>query len=194
MGQMSTVTSDGSFTSTTAGNLTNFQVQLTITGNGVDISTSSMSGCMVSSGSSTSQRVVVDYSGSHTGTTVSFGSSAPPSTWNGSGRFGTTTLGVLSTSTHDEVLDQMTCQHTPLSGTTTITAGSDTAVITYQGATTCDMTASAAWTLNGAAQPNLTGVSCSVTGSIGSRRGLAAPLVAFAAIGLISRARRKRRV
>jgi hypothetical protein len=194
MGQMNTVTANGTFTSAPSGNVTNFQVQLTISGTGVDITTSSMMTCTVSSSAPTSQRIVIDYSGSYTGTMVSFGASSPPTTWNGSGRFGSTEFGMLSATTHDEVLDGMTCQHTPLSGTTTVTAGSDTAVITYQGATSCDMTASAAWTLNGAAQPNLTGISCSVSGPIGTRRRSGLVLVAAAALGAIAFGRGRRRV
>jgi hypothetical protein len=123
---------------------------------------------------------------------VGIGASAPPSTWNGTGRVGTTSFGVVTATTSNEALNGMTCQYTPISGTTTIAAGSNTAVITYQGGTLCDMTASANWTLNGAPQANLTGVSCDIGHDAGTRRGSKFVLAAFA-VGIVAAARRRRR-
>ncbi len=81
-------------------------------------------------------------------------------TWNGSGRAGSTTIGVADVSTKDEVISSAECGSEAASGATTVTAGSTKLVITYDGATKCDTTSTVKWSLNGVDQGELTGVSC----------------------------------
>jgi MYXO-CTERM domain-containing protein len=108
------------------------------------------------------------------------------SEWNGSGSIGSTAFGRYDIETEGEVLDEAICEDEAISGTTTIT-GADVAVITYDGATDCDMESTVTWTLNGEDQGEITGVSCSA--SQGSNRGSWIAL-ALAAIGLALRRRR----
>lgn len=81
-------------------------------------------------------------------------------TWNGSGRVGNSELGVVSVETKDEVIDSSVCASEALSGTTTINAGPNTAVITYDGATDCEDSSTVGWALNGESKGELTGVAC----------------------------------
>lgn len=85
-------------------------------------------------------------------------------TWSGSGRVGNSEEGVASAETKDEVIDPTVCNGEAASGTTTIKAGSDTVVITYDGAAKCDDAATVNWSLNGTAKGELTGVSCGAVG------------------------------
>ena len=112
-------------------------------------------------------------------------------TWNGSGRFGTSELGVYEATTENEVLDSTACEHEALSGTTTVTAGSDVVVITYDGATDCEETSTATWSYNGTAQGELEGVECSASLASRARPGLA--LGALGGALLLAFARRRRR-
>ena len=113
-------------------------------------------------------------------------------TWNGSGRFGTSELGVYEASTENEVLDSTVCEHEALSGTTTVTAGSDVVVITYDGATDCEETSTATWSFNGADQGELEGVECSASLASRARPGL--PLGALGVAFLLALTRRRRRL
>lgn len=92
--------------------------------------------------------------------TVSGGLDGAPFTWAGRGRIGNSRDGVVSAETIGEVIDEMVCSTEAASGSTTVRSGSDTVVITYDGASKCDPTSTVTWRLNGAAQGELTGVSC----------------------------------
>jgi len=93
--------------------------------------------------------------------------------WNGSGRFGNSETGVFEAATDEEVIDSSVCSDEALSGTTTVTAGSDVMVITYDGETDCDETSTATWTYNGADRGEIEGVSCAVSPGSRARPGLA---------------------
>lgn len=99
--------------------------------------------------------VAYSYSGSFKGADTS-------RTWNGSGKAGSSTLGGASVSTKDEVISPSVCGHEAASGTTTVTAGSTTLLITYDGATKCDSDSRVKWSLDGADQGELVGVQCGV--------------------------------
>jgi hypothetical protein len=82
--------------------------------------------------------------------------------WNGSGRIGSSASGAYEAETVDEVLDSSVCSSEALSGTTTVKAGEDVAVFTYDGATDCDEASTVTWTFNGADRGELEGVRCAV--------------------------------
>ena len=84
--------------------------------------------------------------------------------WNGEGRYGSSLKGVVSAHTQDEHIDRERCTTEALSGTTTLRSGTDTAVVTYDGATACADPPTAQWALNGAAQGELKLQSCAATG------------------------------
>ncbi|MFZ5468285.1 MAG: hypothetical protein ACOZIN_02510 [Myxococcota bacterium] len=105
-------------------------------------------------------------------------------TWNGSGRMGSSELGVVSAETKDEVLNPSTCANEASSGTTTIKAGSNIVVITYDGATKCDDNSTAKWSLNGADKGELTGVACSAASGPAT---VGASLMVLAALALVRR-------
>jgi len=88
------------------------------------------------------------------------------STWNGKGRFGESSEGVVSVETVDEVIDRGQCLTEALSGSTTITAGHHVAVVTYDGATDCAEDSTSTWTLDGEAKGELQGVGCSAAGGL----------------------------
>lgn len=113
------------------------------------------------------RRAAIDYTGSmaRDGETRT--------TWSGSGSIGAEEIGRYDVHTDDEVLDSSVCNSEPLSGSTTITAGEDVAIVTYDGETDCDMEGTATWTLNGADQGELTGVQCSASPGRGGSASLA---------------------
>jgi len=113
--------------------------------------------------------IAVAYSGS---IAVTGPSNAQVQTFDGSGEIGTRSHGKVSASTASEVVDSNTCNYEALSGTTTITASGHTAVVTYDGATSCDQAATVTWTYDGADQGELSGVSCSAGGAGGAASGL----------------------
>lgn len=95
------------------------------------------------------------------------------STWNGSGTVGWSGIGKASVSTEDELLTSVTvgfmtggtaaeCSYEAMSGSTTIEGDGATAVILYDGATDCDSTSTVTWTLNGANQGEVEGISCRI--------------------------------
>src|SRR5512140_2609325 len=83
-------------------------------------------------------------------------------TWSGKGRIGDSERGMVSAETTSETIDDAACSNEAASGTTTIHAGADTAVITYDGASKCDSPGAITWTLNGTSQGEVPGISCSV--------------------------------
>jgi hypothetical protein len=153
------VTYDGTVTVTGSQDNQQFTVDVTSTASGPDTS------CAMKNGSQ-----ATSYQGTITAN----------STWNGSGSTGNSVDGKVHGVTKDEVLNGP-CNSEAQSGTTTITAGSDTVVITYDGATKCDPSSTVQWSLNGAAMGELTGVRCSA--SVGL-------LTAAAALSLLRRRRR----
>jgi hypothetical protein len=158
-------TYDGTITATGTNETTDYAIDLVFTGTG--------------SGSSNTGGI------SYSATVVRAGSgSAQTKTWNGTGEIGYASLGKVRATTEDEVIQDSACSHKPLSGTTTIVAGPDTAVITYNGAGSCDQDATAPWTLDGAPQDALTRVSCNAGGAPGATAGV---------VVAIALARRRRR-
>jgi hypothetical protein len=150
---------DGTVTVTGAQGNQQFTVDVTSTSSGPDPS------CAMKSGS----------------TATSYqGTIGTNSTWNGSGSTGNSVDGKVHGVTKDEVVDGP-CSSEAQSGTTTVTSGSDTVVITYDGATKCDASSTVKWSLNGADMGELTGVRCSA--SVGL-------LTAAAALCLLRRRRR----
>jgi hypothetical protein len=81
-------------------------------------------------------------------------------TWNGSGKVGNSVIGVVSAETEDEVINLAVCDKEASSGTTTVTAGSNTVVYTYDGASKCDDDSRVKWSLNGQDRGELAGVRC----------------------------------
>jgi MYXO-CTERM domain-containing protein len=112
------------------------------------------------------------------------------STWNGSGQVGSSVLGKFNTKTADELVDRSACETEAISGTTTLSSGSDTAVITYDGATDCEMTSTVRWSLNGVDQGELTDVQCSVSRVGHDPRGLFALFAAGLVVAGLARRRR----
>jgi hypothetical protein len=99
----------------------------------------------------------------YTGTVA--GSSTGPTVWNGSGRFqrdgDVAPIDELEATTAEQVLDQSVCAQ-PASGTTTLFAAGDTAVITYDGSTDCDDEQNARLSVNGEDRGMLAGILCTV--------------------------------
>lgn len=113
-------------------------------------------------------------------------------TWDGQGEFGFASAGKITTTTNTEVFDHTACLYTALGGTTTITAGGDTAVITYEGSDDCGSDAPAQWTLNGSAMGEIDNVACSATGRANALGALApAGMIAFG-LSLVRRRRARR--
>lgn len=83
-------------------------------------------------------------------------------TWDGSGRAGAQSVGRADVSTSREVIDRVLCATEALSGTTTIESDGDKAVITYDGATNCAPNSTVTYSINGATQGELIGVSCAI--------------------------------
>ena len=72
--------------------------------------------------------------------------------------------GVVQASTSKQTLDNSVCSGQALSGTTTIVASGQTAVITYDGSTACDAEKSARWSVDGVDQGLITGIGCDLSG------------------------------
>jgi hypothetical protein len=134
---------DGTFNVTANGSTKQFTVDLTSTSSGSDTS------CVTMTGSS-----ATSYSGTVT-----------DNTWNGSGDTGNSTQGKVHGETKDEVLSGP-CSSEAQSGTTTLTSGSNTVIITYDGATKCDQSSTVKWSLNGTDMGELTGVRCEASAGL----------------------------
>jgi hypothetical protein len=126
---------------------------------------------------------MVLYTGSYVNTGIA------PTTWNGSGDVSDSRRGEVHAATVNEVLDNAVCDTEALSGTTTLAADGHTAVITYDGATSCDMASTVTWTLDGAPKGVISGISCSARPL--PERGAAWMAFPFAALALAQVARRR---
>jgi hypothetical protein len=122
-----------------------------------------------------------DYSGSFTGSILD------RSTWKGSGRVGNSELGFVTAETKDQVIDREVCATEAASGTTTIKSGSDTVVITYDGAEECSF-GTVKWSHNGTPMGELQGVMCSAASGVGLAGWM---LVSLGALSLLRRSRRR---
>lgn len=98
--------------------------------------------------------------------------------------------GTVDATTVDQTLDSATCSGESVSGSTTLRAGGDEVVVTYDGATDCDEEHSARWTFNGADRGLVSGVQCAVSLGAGDVGG---PLLAALALAVLLMIRRPRR-
>lgn len=130
----------GTFTQTTSGAQTTFKVDLRLDGKGFDAGTCA----------STLSTAAIDYTGQQNTTT---------NVWSGQGRVGYSDRGVVSAETVDELLGDA-CATEAETGRTTIHAGANTAVITYDGASKCDSPPAVTWTLNGTDLGEVSGIAC----------------------------------
>ena len=73
--------------------------------------------------------------------------------------------GTVDATTVDELVDDATCSGQPVSGTTTLESRGDTAVVTYDGASDCDVDGNARLAVNGDEKGLISSVSCSVGAS-----------------------------
>jgi hypothetical protein len=114
-------------------------------------------------------------------------------TWNGSGRVERDGIlapnGVVEATTVDQVLDEA-CSGQAFSGSTTLQAGDDTAVVTYDGATDCDDEQNARLSVNGKDRGLVSGISC-VVGAVGRRDGAGTWPVALTIAALLCVRRRR---
>jgi hypothetical protein len=89
-----------------------------------------------------------------------------PTVWNGTGQIerqgGVEPTGSLTATTVAEVFDDGICAGQPISGTTTLEADGQLAVVTYDGSSVCDADANARWSLDGEDRGTLSGIVCSV--------------------------------
>jgi MYXO-CTERM domain-containing protein len=133
----------------------------------------------------TSLTAAIEYKGTLTGTPSTGSSeSSGPSKWSGSGRIGNSKVGVISAETQDEVMDSKTCGTEAASGKTTLSSDGHRVEITYDGATDCADTSTVLWSLDGAAQGKLEGITCSAAnGPTAAFWGVAL----FGAMGLLRR-------
>ena len=115
-------------------------------------------------------------------------------TWNGSGRVERDGVfapnGVVEATTADQVVDDDVCSGQAVSGSTTIQAGDDTAVVTYDGATDCDGEQNARLSVNGKDRGLVSGISCAVS-TIGRRDGAKTWALALALATLLGARRRR---
>jgi hypothetical protein len=168
---------DGTIDQTLTGGTVGFTIDVSSASNGIDDTT-----CATLSG-----KTGTSYAGSTVRSGPDTNNDGQPDMqqWDGSGEIGNTLYGKVSAKTTAEVIDSQTCSHESLSGTTEVTAGSHVAVITYDGATSCDQEQTVTWTLDGVDQGTLTGVACNA----GRGGGGSALIVALAVVV----ARRRRR-
>ncbi len=136
----------------------------------------------------------VDYAGRFVDGTEDLDADGTPDerTWNGTGRAGTSVVGVVAGTTMDEVLNDVTCSSEALSGTTRFEAAGNVAVVTYDGATDCSVDSTVTWTYNDVAQGSLSGVACAVAAAGAHPAGGLGPLL-FGAIVFALLASRRRR-
>lgn len=149
------LTLDGHATlSSTTGEVVSFSVELELTVVEVDEETCAPTGA---SGAFDYDGTVVSPSGNI--------DTEEPSTWNGSGQVALDGFGRVDVATVDEVVDDAICESEAISGETTVRSDSGgEVVIAYDGATDCDPESTVTWSLDGASQGEISGVSCSAGG------------------------------
>jgi hypothetical protein len=132
----------------------------------------------------------IEYSGSVVGSmsmtdpgTLQYGK------WNGSGTYWTSLQGKLHSETVDELIDQAICEYEAASGQTTLTAGDDVLVVTYDGASDCDEGHTVRVQLDGKDLGEVSNVACAF--GVPSRMRTAAPLL-FALALFVTLGRRRR--
>ncbi len=130
----------------------------------------------------------IRYAGSATRTSTAMNAAT---TWNGSGRVGSSPVGVASVATANEVTDVAACQHEPASGLFRVSSGPNTAEITYDGATTCTTPPVATWTFNAMPRGNIQ-IGCNARPGH-TPGGEAAIALSLATLALVSRRSRIRR-
>ena len=117
--------------------------------------------------------------------------------WNGSGHVERDGFfspnGAVDATTLNEIVDNDVCAGQPVSGTTTLTAGEDVAVITYDGETDCDSDENAGLSVNDEDRGLIAGINCSVAAPAGSGAAAAATVVGLLAAAFGWRRRRARR-
>ncbi|HEX6273331.1 MAG TPA: hypothetical protein VFZ53_09830 [Polyangiaceae bacterium] len=117
-----------------------------------------------------------------------------PTLWNGSGRVARSGFieptGSVDATTVDELVDGELCSGQPVSGSTTLEARGDTAVVTYDGATDCDAEQNARLVVNGEDRGLVSGIACTVTAVGADRGGLAAALATLFGIVAAAAVRR----
>lgn len=160
-----------------------------VTGHGTGLAMTTGTNC-----AATDVTFAVVYSGSmaNTGPDADMDGTPDISVWQGSGEVGIQGVGAVSASTTDENINQNACNSEALSGSTTVTSGTHTAIFTYDGATDCSADSTVTWTYDGVARGTLQGVSCDVGvagGTAGTAFGGCGLLVAL----LATRAGRRKR-
>jgi hypothetical protein len=132
----------------------------------------------------------IDYSGSIEG------GYDGPTIWNGSGHVERTgpvsPVGSVEATTVDELLDDAVCSGQPLSGSTTLYAGGDSAVVAYDGATDCDDERKARLVVNGKDRGSVEGIYCT-TRRAGARRAGGSSAGVLLLIAFAAGIRRRRR-
>lgn len=99
--------------------------------------------------------------------------------------------GKVEASTLNQLVDDDVCAGQPVSGTTTLRAGEDEAVVTYDGESDCDENKSAQLAVNDESRGTIEGVSCRASGAAAGQasRGLAT-FLALCGAGWMLRRRR----
>jgi hypothetical protein len=96
-------------------------------------------------------------------------------TWNQAGHTASKTIvatGQMDIETVDEVTNDSICASEAISGSTHFTTSVQTAAVHYDGETDCSEDSTVTWTLDGAEQGEISGVSCSSTANARGLRGL----------------------
>ena len=118
---------------------------------------------------------------------MTLGSAGDASTYTGSADLVVSAGGMdfgYNIQTFEEVVDSEACSSEPVSGTNTVTNGTDEAVFTFDGATDCDEEPTQMLSFNGGAQVEVEGVGCATT----SQR--VTPLWLLGLLGLVGLRRR----
>jgi hypothetical protein len=173
----STATADGTMVTTVIGPGTvSFQVSTK-----QHYDRPSIFGCAMESGT-----VTISYAGSYANNGMD------PTTWNGSGDVSDSMRGEVHAVTANEVRDNAACDSEALSGTTTLTAEGHTAVITYDGAKSCEKDSTVTWTLDGEPKGVISGIACSAGPAPGREMGAGWAVVPAVALALAWVTRRRR--
>jgi hypothetical protein len=131
---------------------------------------------------------------SYTGTVE--GGYTGPTRWNGSGTVSRDGVlppnGSVEATTADQLVDNVVCAGQAVSGSTTLHARGDTAVVTYDGATDCDADQNARLSVNGKDRGLISGISCSLAAP-GAKGAAGLPAGALVLAAFFVRLRRRQR-